>query len=149
MSQMEHAATLAARLMDESHWNQSDPAFRDAYFLRTGEYHASVKPHVAARDALELITIGKGVARRAVQMCNGIPRYDSKARQVLNTWTEEDDLRRKRADGRAKAKAETILSRYGATVKLGGDPRGYVMRVHFGSDNLPGRAVPHDGWGVA
>jgi hypothetical protein len=149
MTAIEHAATLAARLMSESHWNQSNPDFREAYWQRTGERHSHVAPHIAARDALALIRIGKGVARRAVQMCNGIPRWDAKLRMMINDYTEEDETRRERADGKAKAKAETILARYGASVQLGGDPRGYVMRLHFGSDNLPGRAVPHDGWGVA
>ena len=146
---MEHAASLAARLMAESHFNQSDSVFRAEYRERTGEFHASVAAHVAARDALALIRLGKGVARRAVQVCNGILRYDANTRAVLNTWTEADEASRERADERAKAKAEAILARYGATVKLGGDPRGCVMRVNFRSDNLPGRVSPHDGWCVA
>lgn len=148
-SAIEHAARLAARLMTESHWNQSDTAFREAYFQRTKEYHAIVAPHIVARDALALIRIGKGVARRAVQLCNGIPRYDVKSRSMLNTWTEADDARRERLDGAAKQKAENILLRYGASVKLGGDPRGYVMKIRFRSENLPSRAVPGDDWGVA
>jgi hypothetical protein len=150
MSKTEHAATLAARLMEESHWNQSDAAFREAYFQRTGDRYATVPAHVAARDALALIRIGKGVARRAFDECNGVLRYDEKSRSMQRFWTEADGERRERLDGKAKQKAETILARYGATVKLGGDPRGYVMRLHFRSDNLPGRdVIRDDGWGVA
>jgi hypothetical protein len=132
MSKIEHAATLAARL---------------SYEAATHAAQGMVPPHVAARDALAMIRIGQGAARRAVQLCNGFPRYDAKARQMLNTWTEADDARREKADAKALERASTIAERYGATVKLGGDPRGYVMRLYLasGASNTFG----DDGWGVA
>ena len=105
-----------------------------------------VPPHIVAADALALRRIGAGFARRAVMACNGIQRYDAKARQSFATWTEADELAKERADDRAKAKAAEIAKRYRAKVTTHGDPRGCVMRLHFRSGRRNGMG---DGWGVA
>lgn len=148
-SKTEHAATIAALLLDESHFCQSDPLFRDRYYERTGERYATVPPHVAARDALALIKIGAGVARWAVRECNGHGRqvWHQPSGRWLWTWGEDDALKHRLADQRAEKKANEIAARYGATVKIGGDPRGYTLRLILitGRTNTMG----NDGWGIA
>lgn len=150
-SKLEHSATLAATLTDESHFCQSDSAFRETYFQRTGERYASAAPHIAARDALALIKIGAGVARWAVRECNGeghrvnIPA--SGYQRWSWEWGSDDDAAKDKADARALAKASEIAARYGATVKIGGDPRGYVMRLQLATKRS--NTFSDDGWGVA
>lgn len=145
MSKVQHVAELAALLLDETHYCQSDAAFREAYFRRTGERYATVAPHVAAREALALIRIGAGVSRWAVKACNGIVRYHGNGISS-GTWYESDEAAKDKADARALAKAQAIADRYGATVAIGGDPRGYVLRLRLASR---ARLSGDDGWGVA
>lgn len=143
---MEHAATLAAMLMNESHWVQCNPDLRAAYREATGAYHGTVATHAAARDALALLRIGKGVSRRAVQACNGIDRYQGNG-IFYPTWTEADEAAKEKADAKALKAAQAIADRYLAKVTLGGDPRGYVMRLYVASGATNG--FSGDGWGVA
>lgn len=63
--------------------------------------------------------------------CNGIPRYDDKARQVLASWTAEDDAKRDATRDKARAAITRALSDAFGTlpagrvnVSLQGDPRG-------------------------
>jgi hypothetical protein len=144
-----HACELAALLMNASHWLQSNPDMRAAYLERTGEPHGTVSPYRAASDALALIRIGKGVSRRAVALCNGIPRWNAKAGMVLNEWTEADDARREKADGKALKAAQAIADRYALRVKLGGDPRGFVLKLLSPDDRYNTLGGSGDGWGVA
>jgi len=146
MSKVQIAAEIAALLMDESHYCQSDAAFRETYWQRTGERYASAAPHIAARDALALLRIGAAVSRWAVKACNGIERYQGNG-IWCGTWTEADEAAKERADAKALAKSQEIADRYGATVKLGGDPRGCVTRLHLASKRTNSFAA--DGWAVA
>ena len=134
VSAIEHAATLAARLVKWSEFCQQTPEFRAAYFDRTGKPHSAVSPYHAAMDALRLIRIGKSAARRAVQACNGIERRGADGRWAAQ-WTENDEARKERADAKALRQANEILRRYHAEARLQGDPRGYVMRIRFLYDN--------------
>ena len=149
-SPSEHVATLAALLVDETHFLQSIPAFREDYFQRTNERFATVPPHVAARDALALIRIGKGVARWALRYCNGEGHRVAIPRNGLQSWSwdwgADDDAAKEKADVRALKKAQAIADRYGATVKLGGDPRGYVFRLMLNSKRS--NSFAGEGWGV-
>jgi hypothetical protein len=147
MSKSQHAMELAAALMEASHWLQSNPDLRAAFRERTGQPYGTVAPHRAAKDALALIRIGKGVARRAVDACNGIMRYDATLRRSVATWTPEDEDRRNRLDEKAKTKAQEIALHYAASVTIGGDPRGFVMRLNF--DHKRTNGFSQDGWGVA
>lgn len=101
----------------------------------------------SARDAESLTRLGKRAARIAVQRCNGIPRYDPKARQMLATWTEDDDARADKACDKIAKEAANILGPYGATdIQVGGDPRGFTLKWRFAS----GRSNSFGGevWGV-
>lgn len=140
-----HLATLAAVLMAEA-WDGHCPAYQG-----TDKY--APKPHAesVAADALALIRVGRGVARWAVRACNGEGHwhYDEPTRRGGWRWDETDDKAKDKADDRARAKLQAIADRYGATVKLGGDPRGYVVKLILasGRHNTWGGAA--DGWGVA
>lgn len=131
-SDLEHAMELAAALAHEAAWIQRSKT-RPAYY-------AEPAPHLNARHGLDLIRIGKRVATRAVRACNG------EGWEKYGHWTEKDKARRERADAKAQAKAQSIADEYGARVELGGDPRGYVMRLHMRSGRKNGWG---DGWGVA
>lgn len=100
----------------------------------------------AARDAVALRKLGRAAKRVAESRCNGIERYDATAKRRLASWTDEDEGRANRADGRTLAKAEVVAKRYGATVHLQGDPRGCVLKLTLAS----GRSNSFDRstWGV-
>ncbi|MCZ8104006.1 MAG: hypothetical protein O9972_39695 [Burkholderiales bacterium] len=134
----QHAATLAAVLMAEE--------FRQHVSIRE---HSLRHPEIVARDALALIRISKGVSRWAVLHCNGRERWDAALRRRVASWTEADDAAKEKADARALTKLQEIASRYGATVTISGDPRGYVVKLKLasGRHNTWGGAA--DGWGVA
>jgi len=88
----------------------------------------------AALDAESLVRLGKRAAKIAEQRCNGIPRYDAAARQVLATWTEADEERADKAAARIANGAAAILAPYGAgSVTVDGDPRGYVLKFRLAS----------------
>lgn len=139
-----HAATLAALLMSET---GNVKAIRHARKQgRVYPWH----PEVVAADALALIKIGRGVARWAVRACNGEgrERVQYPGGQWGNKWDEADDAAKDKANDRARVKLQAIADRYGAKVKLGGDPRGYVVKLILasGRHNTWGGAA--DGWGV-
>lgn len=141
MSKAKQAAELAAVLSTEMHEGHSA-----TIKARVGaQLHP---PHVVAADALALLRIGASVARWAVRACNGEGR---EWHQWPNgggsyVWGNADDAAKEKADARALAKASEIAARYGATVEIGGDPRGYVLRLHLASGRKNGWG---EGWGVA
>lgn len=101
----------------------------------------------AAKDAESLVRLGKRAARIAEQRCNGIQRYDVKARMVLASWTEDDEARADKAASRIEKEAAAILQPYGATeINANNDPRGFGLRFRLAS----GRSNSFGGgvWGV-
>lgn len=103
--------------------------------------------YYAARDAETLIRLGKRALRIAEQKCNGVQRYDARARRMLASWTEGDEARADKAIARIESEAGAILSAYGATdVVASGDPRGHCLkfRLASGSSNSFASGV----WGV-
>lgn len=139
MSRAKDAAELAVILSAE----------RITYALPPRACREAVRglaPHQIAADALALLRIGASVKRWAERACNGIERYQRHG-ILCNTWTDEDDAAKDRADARALAKATEIAARYGASVAIGGDPRGYVLRLVLASGRT--NTMGNDGWGVA
>lgn len=105
-------------------------------------------PRIVAADVVALLRIGASVARWAVRYCNGEGR---EWRQWPNgggsyVWGDADDAAKEKADASALKRASEIAARYGATVEIGGDPRGYVLRLHLASGRNNGWG---EGWGVA
>lgn len=135
-SRAQQAAELAAVLMSESYECDGKCEMQNP------------RPEKVAADALALLRIGASVSNWAVRYCNG---QGSEWRAYPNgggayVWTEKDDAAKGKADARALAKASDIAARYGATVEIGGDPRGYVLRLHLASGLKNGWG---EGWGVA
>lgn len=100
-----------------------------------------------ARNAEALIRLGKRASKIVIQQCNGIERYDAKARRMLPSWTEADEARAEKAQAKIKAEALAILAPYGVTVvDVGGDPRGFCLKFELqsGRSNSFGGGV----WGV-
>lgn len=148
-SRAQQAAELAALLANE--WNREFQRLSPKGWL---EKYRSEKPEerpsaeMIATDALALLRIGASVSHWAMRYCNG---QGSEWRAYPNgtgayVWTDMDDAAKEKADARALAKASEIAARYSATVEIGGDPRGYVLRLHLASGRKNGWG---DGWGVA
>lgn len=143
-STTKHAATLAALLMIESGSAKAKRHARDRG--RTTPPH----PEVVAADALALLRIGKGVARWAVRACNGEgERYWQDGKRWAWRWDDTHDAAHAKADAKALAKLHAIADHYGATVKLGGDPRGYVVKLILASGRHNTWGGAESGWGVA
>ena len=80
-------------------------------------------PYWVAADALGLHKMGKEIARFAVTQCNrGLNDKQEARREAL------------------AARCREVASWYGAKAETGGDPRGYVLRLH-------GEGIPRTGWG--
>lgn len=117
----EHLATLAALLaMNAPHPNAT----------------------AAARDAMALLRIGSSLHTLAVRECNGEGHWENGGWH----WDDNDTARADRKRTNLAAKARKIADDYGCKVAVGGDPRGYVLRMHFPSHIRNGFA---DGWGIA
>ena len=167
-TKQEHAMQLAALLASEAGHKAAECARAlESESVAKSHFHgaqtqalidaskaASPAPYMVARDALALLRIGAGVARRAVAYCNGEGHRVWGFRHGEGgysppgwAWDENDDARKERADEKALAKATEIAARYGATVKIGGDPRGFTMRLFLASGRSNG--FTGDGWGIA
>ena len=145
------AATLAAVLMAEAADIRSRYSAK-AWDIRVAAGETpSFRPETVAADALALIKIGAGVARWAVKACNGEGTWKPYASGGGGGWHwgEEHDTAKDKADARALAKLQAIADRYGAKVKLGGDPRGYVVKLILASGRHNTWGGAPDGWGVA
>lgn len=123
MNDREHLATLAALLA----MNAAKAA----------------SPIAVARDALALLRIGRQASTLAVRQCNGEGHW---ADGRWN-WNDADDARAEKHRTTIRKNAQKIADDYGATIELGGDPRGYVLRLHLASK--ASNTFTSDGWGVA
>lgn len=79
--------------------------------------------------------------RIAERRCNGIPRWDAQARQMLGSWTDEDEAKAEREDNRAERRAieafASVLApddRARIRVAFQGDPRGAMICIYAASD---------------
>jgi|SRR4051812_21773207 hypothetical protein len=99
-------------------------------------------PIAVARDAIALIRIGKQANTLATRQCNGEGHWEN----GRWNWDDSDEARAEKRRATMRKNAQKIADDYGATVELGGDPRGYVLRLHLPSHVRNGFG---DGWGVA
>ena len=94
----------------------------------------------AGINAYHLETACKSIARHAarisrhqVNACNGIPRWDAKAQQVLASWTEQDAEKAKRETDASRAAIRDALKQFltpGCVWDWKTDPRaGCVVRI--------------------
>jgi hypothetical protein len=87
-------------------------------------------PIAVARDALALIRIGRQAATLSVRQCNGEGHWEGGRWH----WDDADEARAEKRRATMRKNAQKIADDYGATIELGGDPRGYVLRLHLASD---------------
>lgn len=127
MSKVENIATLAAVLATENPTK-------------------AIVPHIVARDCAALISLARAAQRVALTRCNGIERWNDQAKMRLASLTEEDEARLDKATDRTRAKAGEIAAKYGATAEVGGDPRGYVLRLRLASGRS--NSFAGEGWGI-
>jgi len=81
--------------------------------------------------------------RWAVKACNGVQRYDAKAKVWLATWTEADCVKHGKSDYLTETRIHAALVTLFGTdwqnrivLELQGDPRGAMVKLHeTGTDN--------------
>ena len=95
-----------------------------------------------ARDAQSLARIAKRIERRAVLRCNGDERISRKGEAAENAWSAKLDA----ADARDQARVNTLVKVYRASCIIGGDPRGYTLKLVLASGRT--NDMGRDGWGV-
>lgn len=99
---------------------------------------AEATSYTEKADAVaEIIRAARVMDRNAVNRCNGVERYDAKARMVLASWTDADEAKAEKADERAEARVKAALAViYGATwaeridLETCGDPRGPMVKLY-------------------
>lgn len=78
--------------------------------------------------------------RWAEKACNGIERYDAKAKMRLASWTEADEAAKDKAQERAEKKALAALALIfgeklaGLHIEFQRDPRGAMIKVYRKAD---------------
>lgn len=97
--------------------------------------------HLIAQDALRLLKLGRRAATLSVRLCNG------EGWQRYGVWDDTDEARYERTRERILRECNGIAAHYNATCTLGGDPRGYVLKVQLPSKRS--NTFGNDGWGVA
>ena len=94
----------------------------------------------AGVNAYHLQTACKSIARHVTRIgrhqlnaCNGIPRWDAKAQQVLASWTEQDAEKAERETDASRAAIRDALKQFltpGCVWDWKTDPRaGCVLRI--------------------
>lgn len=85
---------------------------------------------------ISLATAARTLLLNAEKRCNGIQRWDEKARMVLASWTDEDEAKAQKSDEKAEDIAKgAIATLYGANwpqiidLEFQGDPRGAMIKV--------------------
>lgn len=88
--------------------------------------------------AKAILSASRRLSRIAEQECNGIERWDPKARMVLASWTDADQASADKRSAKAEADAiDAFRSIYGDPVThyaviFQGDPRGAPIRFYLG-----------------
>lgn len=97
---------------------------------------------VTAFIAREIRLAHRILDRNAINRCNGIERWDSKAKMRLAEWTDDDEARAEKSDARAEARVRAALDTFfGDKAKqfeicFQGDPRGALIVVSLaGTDS--------------
>lgn len=102
---------------------------------------------VTAFTAREIRLAHRILDRNAINRCNGIERWDSKAKMRLAQWTDEDEVRAEKSDARAEARVRAALDTFFGdkakefNVYFQGDPRGALIVVEPVGANGSGSRV--------
>lgn len=124
---MQTQEMTAAQTVRAKYRERTDPGLVPfqlaAMLMQRSKLAAPHAINVVAIDAATLTKIGNALASLAVAQCN-------------REWTKRDETRR----ANLIKEAHTLAREYGLSVTAGGDPRGYVMRLH-------GPDIYRNGWG--
>jgi hypothetical protein len=92
--------------------------------------------------------------RNAINRCNGVERWDSKAQMRLAQWTDDDEARADKSDAKAEARVRAaITDLFGGAdamrvhqveVRFQGDPRGALIVLEPPGSNGSGSRIA--GW---
>lgn len=99
------------------------------------------QPHLIAQDAIKLLRLGARAATLSVRLCN------DEGWQRRGVWDDKDETKYEKTRERILRDCNGIAAHYNATCALGGDPRGYVLKLHLRSKRS--NTLGNDGWGVA
>lgn len=93
----------------------------------------------AARDAMQIVALGRRARSLAAKRCNGVSRWNAKAGRMQGEWTEADEAAADRAADRMAKQATDLLAPYGATLEsVSGDPRGYCLKFRLANGESMG-----------
>lgn len=97
-------------------------------------------PHLIAQDALKLLRLGARAATLSVRLCNGEGWHG-------RGWNDADEKCYEKSRERILRDCNGIAAHYNATCTLGGDPRGYVLKLQLKTKR--NNTFGNDGWGIA
>ena len=110
-----------------------DSKFRDMAEIVAvlAEAMPTVPPQMVAARALQFCKAARVIERNAVNQCNGVdsPRTEARALKAANA-------------------VATLASECGFTPRLGGDPRGYTLKLILPTGRYNTWGGVEDGWGV-
>lgn len=92
------------------------------------KYHHDPLGREASTDASTLLRCARTLQRHALRRCN-------------DPLTDAEEKRLDRLDHQAETEVQHIMALYGARASFDGDPRGYVVKLHF----PPKPGMPYDG----
>ena len=100
---------------------------------RSGLLRAGVNAYHLQTACKSIVRHVARVGRHQLNACNGIPRWDAKAQQVLASWTEHDAEKAKRETDASRADIRDALKQFltpGCVWDWKTDPRaGCVLRI--------------------
>lgn len=105
---------------------------------------------MVAAIAKEIRLAHRILERNAVNRCNGIERWDSKAQMRIASWTIGDDVKADKSDAKAEARVRDAIAALFAgkdhlvTVRFQGDPRGALIVLEPPGSNGSGSRIA--GW---
>ena len=107
-----------------------------------------------AHIAREIRLSHRILERNAINRCNGIERWDSKAQMRLASWTDDDEARAEKSDLKAESRViAAIVDLFGGReamaihqveVRFQGDPRGALIVLEPPGSNGSGSRIA--GW---
>lgn len=92
---------------------------------------------ITAFTAREIRLAHRILDRNAVNRCNGIERWDDKAKMRLAQWTDADEARAEKSDARAEARVRAALNTFFGDkakefeIRFQRDPRGALIVVEL------------------
>ena len=100
---------------------------------RSGLLRAGVNAYHLQTACKSIVRHVARVGRHQLNACNGIPRWDAKAQQVLASWTEQDAEKAERETDASRAAIRDALKQFltpGCVWDWKTDPRaGCVLRI--------------------